>query len=49
MIGSYIFLYYISPELNNIITKTITNEVVRNGKNITITDLQNEITKLVKI
>lgn len=48
LIWSYIFLYYINPELNNVITNTITNEVIKNWKNITITDLQNEITKLVK-
>lgn len=47
-IWSYIFLYYISPELNNVITNTITNEVIKNWKTITITDLQSEITKIVK-
>lgn len=48
VIGSYIFLYYVSPELNNIITKTITQEIVKDGKMITITDLQSEITNLVQ-
>ncbi len=48
VIGSYIFLYFVSPELNNVIIKTITREVTKDGKNITITDLQSEITKLVK-
>lgn len=47
LIWSYIFLYYISPELNNIITNTITKEIIKDWKNITITDLQSEITKLV--
>lgn len=47
VIWSYIFLYYVSPELNNVITNTITKEVIKNWKNITITDLQSEITKLV--
>lgn len=46
-IWSYIFLYYISPELNNVISNTITKEIVKNGKDITVTDLQSEITKLV--
>lgn len=49
IIGSYIFLYYVSPELNNIVTETITKEIIKDGKNITITDLQSDITKLVKI
>lgn len=49
IVWSYIFLYYVSPELNNIITNTITKEVVKNWKNITITDLQSEIISLVKI
>ncbi len=47
VIWSYIFLYYISPELDNIMTNTVTKEIVKNGKNITITDLQSEITKIV--
>lgn len=47
-VWSYIFLYYVSPELNNVITKTITNEITKNGKIITITDLQSEVTSLVK-
>jgi len=49
VIWSYIFLYYLRPELNNLITNTITtNEIIKNWKTITITDLQSEITKLVK-
>lgn len=48
LMGSYVFLYFISPELNNVITKTITREITKDGKNITITDLQSEVTKLVK-
>lgn len=48
VIWSYIFLYYISPGLNNVITNTITTEIIKDWKNITITDLQSEITKLVK-
>lgn len=48
VIGSYIFLYYVTPELNNVITKTITQEIVKDGKTITITDLQSEVTKLVQ-
>lgn len=47
IIWSYIFLYYVSPELNNIITNTITKEITKDWKNITITDLQSEVTKLI--
>ncbi len=49
LIWSYIFLYFISPELNNIRYETITKEITKNWKNITITNLESEITKLVKI
>jgi len=47
IVWSYLFLYYITPELNNVITNTITKEVIKDWKTITITDLQSEITKLV--
>jgi len=43
VIGSYIFLYYVSPELNNVRTNTITKEIIKDGKTVTITDLQSEI------
>ncbi len=49
LVWSYIFLYYVSPELNNVITNTITKEVIKDWKSITITDLQSEVTKLVNI
>lgn len=48
VIGSYIFLYYVSPELNNVRTNTITKEIIKDGKTVTITDLQSEITNLVQ-
>ncbi|MBW7954239.1 trypsin-like peptidase domain-containing protein [Candidatus Gracilibacteria bacterium] len=48
LIGSYIFLYFISPELNNVRYETITKEITKNGKNITITNLESEVTKLAK-
>lgn len=47
VIGSYVFLYYVSPELNQIITKTITKETIKDGQIIHITDLQSEITSLI--
>ncbi len=47
LIWSYVFLYFISPKLNNIITKTVEKEVTKDWKNITITDLQSEVTKLI--
>lgn len=47
VIGSYVFLYYVSPHLNNVITKTLTQETIKDGKTILITDLQSEVTKLV--
>lgn len=47
-IWSYIFLYYINPNLNNILTNTISKEIIKDWKNITISDLQSEITQLVK-
>jgi len=47
VVWSYIFLYYISPKLNNVVTNTITKEIIKEWKNVTITNLQSEITKLV--
>lgn len=47
VIGSYVFLYYVSPELNQVITKTITKETIKDGQIITVTDLQSEITNLI--
>lgn len=48
LIWSYIFLYFISPELNNVRYETITKEITKNWKNITITNLESEVTKLAK-
>lgn len=47
IIWSYVFLYFMSPKLNNVVTNTITKEIIKDRKNITITELQSEVTKLV--
>lgn len=47
IIWSYIFLYFIKPELDNVITKVVNRDVIRDWKTINITNLQSEITKLV--
>lgn len=47
-IWSYIFLYFVNPELNNIITSTVQKDIIKDWKTINITDVQSEITKLVK-
>lgn len=46
-IWSYIFLYFISPELNNVMNNSIQKDIIKDWKTINITDVQSEITKLV--
>jgi len=47
IIGSYIFLYILNPGFQNF-TSSQPRDVVREEKFITITELQSEITTLVK-
>jgi len=46
--SSYIFLHVINPNLNNIKTITETREIVIDEKFTTISNLENEITQIVK-
>lgn len=45
---SYLFLHFINPNLDNIKTNTITKEVIKQDKIINITNLESEITNIIK-
>ena len=46
VVWSFLFFYFLNPSNENFITEQ--NEIIKNTKTTNITDLQNEITQIIK-